>query len=102
MRSNSLQNASDTQHILTQTDRLLYDMSQDPDDALKGIEVTIRGSHTFTVGDQEKVVAKGKTIMVFPPQQSKASWAGQDTGSDGMPVSKDMTVFVNDVKVVFH
>lgn len=90
-----------TTTLLLQTDQLAHDMSQSPEDALKGIEVKIAGSHTFIVEDQSTVIASGKTIMIFPPHETKATWAGQNTGSDGESVSRGMKVFVNDVTVVF-
>ena len=70
------------------------------DAALDGTLVSISGSHTFTVTDQKKVVAKGQTIMIFNPGQTRARWAGMDTGPEGKAVSTGTTVFVNNVESV--
>lgn len=76
-------------------------MSQ-PDDALSGTEVYVKGPYTFHVTTQTTVVAKGKTIMLFPSEQTRAEWWGQDTGEGGKPVKDGYTVFVNDATVVFR
>lgn len=72
------------------------------DDALSGTKVLVQGHHTFQVTTQNMVIAVGKTIMVFPPGQTRAEWWGLDTGEEGKPVKEGYTVFVNDATVVFR
>lgn len=72
------------------------------DAALSGHEVQLTGHHTFTVTTQNTVIAKGKTVMIFPPGETKAEWFGKDTGDAGKQVNEGYTVFVNEATVVFH
>lgn len=74
------------------------------DEALNGVTVRVDGNHTFTVkAASQQVIAKAKTIMVFDPESNKARWAGKDTGSYGIPVTKGCRVFVNDAdEIVFQ
>lgn len=74
----------------------------EPDDALSGIKVDVKGPHTFYVTTQTKVIAKGKQIMVIAPGQTVAHWWGQDTGEEGQKVEFGFKVFVNDATVVLE
>lgn len=77
-------------------------MSAEAESALSGREVYIKDQHTFEVTDQNVVIAKGSTIMVFPPNKTEAEWWGKDTGENGQTVKQGYTVFVNNATVVFR
>lgn len=72
------------------------------DAALDGEEVEVLGPHTYTVTTQETVIAKGKSVMIFPPGQKNAEWWGLDTGTGGQRVSGGYRVVVLEATVRFH
>jgi hypothetical protein len=71
------------------------------EDALAGKDELIEGHHTFTVGDQSKVVGNGVLIAIFPPGQTSAIWQGNTTGSEGKSVSTGYEVKVLKATVKF-
>jgi hypothetical protein len=77
-------------------------MPSPADEALSGHEVDVTGHHIFEVTTQNIVIAKGKTVMIYPPGNTEVEWFGQDTGPMGKEVGEGYRVFVNKAKVVFR
>lgn len=71
------------------------------DDALNGKQEYIEGEHTFTVGEQTLVIAKGMMITIIQPGASQASFHRTNTGPEGQPVSRGCKVKVYNANVEF-